>query len=213
MSGAEKTVSYTAPSERKLYFEYYFDPLNGKQPKTRAYAYTFTPPGDIALLTLGVVRPKDAKGFKLSPAPASTRVNSEGLTEDLYTVSNAKAGVPLSIRVSYSRPNWTPQKPKGAGGAAGPQGQTGGLPPQGAPLPQSAGGPTAAPPTDTGLLLIALAIAGGTIAILFQRRQHGQWAGNGHRRPPHAQPASGQRSRGGKARGAKARKGRGGSHR
>lgn len=213
MRGAEKTVSYTAPSERKLFFEYYFDPLKGEQPRTRSYTYTFTPPGDIVLLTLSVVRPKDATGFNLSPAPASTQVNNEGLTEDLYTVSNAQAGVPLSIRVSYSRPTWTPQKPKATAGAGGTQGQTGGLPPQGASVPQAAGGPTAAPSSETGLFFIALAIAGGTIAILFQGRQRRQWAGSGNGRPRRAQPSSGQRSQGGKARGAAARKGRAGSHR
>lgn len=213
MRGAVKTVSYTAPSERKLFFEYYFDPLKGKQPKTRSYTYAFTPPGDIALLTLSVVRPKDATGFKLSPAPASTQVNAEGLTEDLYTVSNARAGVPLSIRVSYSRPTWTPQKPKPAAGAAGAQGQASGLPPQGASVPGAAGGPTAARSGETGLILIALAIAGGTIALLLQGRQRGQWAGSGNGRPRRAQPSSGQRSQGGKSRGAAAGKGRGGSRR
>ena len=163
MRGQVQTVSYTAPSERKLFMEYYADPLKGRQPKVRSYTYTFDPPGDIAQLTIGVRQPKDAVGFRLDPAPLSTQVDNEGFTEALYRFSNVKAGTPIGIRVTYSRPTWAQQVPKGTGTGAAPTGQNAGQAGAGGTAPGQSGGTG-----NTALvILIAIIFSAGMVGVAF----------------------------------------------
>lgn len=152
VTGDIKNISFSAPTERELYMEYYMDPLSGERPDKREFTYTFTPPEDIQTLSVQVRQPADAEDFVLEPAPQQTVTDAEGASYLSYVFNDVKAGQPIDFAFSYTRPSWIP--PKQANGAA----------PTDASAAAGAGG-------DSNLLLWAVVGLLGVIAVMMYRNQ------------------------------------------
>jgi hypothetical protein len=103
-----KTIAFSAPTERELYMEYYVDPMDGERPDQRQFTYSFTPPDDIDRLSVQVKQPNDSEDFVLEPAPMQTLTDAAGFSYLTYVFNDVKAGEPIDINFSYSRPTWVP---------------------------------------------------------------------------------------------------------
>lgn len=169
--GGVKTVSYTVPSERNLYFEYYADLLEGRRPEKRDFTYRFVPPADISSLKLEFRQPKDATGFTMSPEPDQTRQDPNGDTFAVYALSDVARGKEMDFRIRYERPSWTPPVAKQSGGSGAGAGAGAG--PGGAPAPAPGAAPTGRTQTG-GVDVAAVAVAGvvvvGTLVLFMSRR-------------------------------------------
>ena len=108
VDGDMKTVTFSAPTQRQLFLEYYTDPFGGERPDIRQFTYSFLPPGDIGRLSVQVKQPKDAEGFVVEPAPQQTLTDAEGFSYLTYTFNEVKAGEPVDFSITYTRPTWEP---------------------------------------------------------------------------------------------------------
>ena len=158
VEGDTKTIAFSAPSQRDLFFEYYVDPFDGERPDLRQYTYSFLPPGDIGTLSVQIKQPKDAEGFAVEPAPQQTLTDSEGSSYLTYTFNEVKTGTPVDFSITYTRPTWEP--PVQAGNAA-------------APL-EAGGAQTGA--ASSNLLLWAIVGILAVVVVMMYRNQRSQKA-------------------------------------
>jgi hypothetical protein len=195
--GDASQVSFTAPSRRQLYLEYYTDLLAGKRPEDRNMTYQFTAPADIASLQLEVKQPKDAVGFKMYPEPTGTRTDAEGFTWAQYAQSDVAAGQTLAVTLDYSRPSWEPPFQAGAQSGSPGAGGDAAAPAPGGPVPGGTQGQ--APGSGSGTLnslaiLLAAVIVSGTVWMVFGRRSQTSSGGKGRSNGPSRK--NGKKSRG-----------------
>ncbi|HEY3317962.1 MAG TPA: hypothetical protein VGK50_06030 [Coriobacteriia bacterium] len=184
VTGDLESISYTAPSERQLYMEYYTDMLKGQRPTQRKMTYSFVAPADIADLQVSIRQPKDATGFTVTPNAASRQTDGDGFTLDTFGFQNVKAGQRYSFTFAYSRPTWTPPVTKAQNnGAQGGQGGAG---------QASAGQQPGGSQNSQLFALIAVAAFIGAFVMLLMRRPAPAAApasvkssakGKGHRKP------------------------------
>lgn len=158
--GDRTELTYTAEQTRNLFFEYYWDPFNGKVGE-KSFTFDYIPPFDINHLEIAVTAPKKASDFKLEPSAGNTSNSEEGLKVYNYAFDNVKKDQLISIKVSYMKNDPKPSFAKRTGtgpntadpNAVGQQSSTGGR-----------GRLTVI------LLLIFLLIAGGVMASYWRMK-------------------------------------------
>ena len=152
IEGDVKNISFTAPTQRDLYMEYYVDPYEGERPEQREFTYSFVPPGDIQTLQVQIKQPKDAENFAVEPAPQQSLSDAEGYVYLTYAFADVQAGVPVDFTVSYTRPTWVP-----------PAGEDADL--------ATSEGSTAAGSAGSNILLWAVVGILGVIVVMMYRNQ------------------------------------------
>lgn len=109
--GDHSELTYTAEQSRNLFFEYYWDPFNGKT-GDKSFAFDYTPAYDISHLEITVTEPKTATNFKLSPDSKNIATSNEGLKTHTYAFDNVVKNQPISINVSYTKTDNQTSVPK-----------------------------------------------------------------------------------------------------
>jgi len=98
--GDNTDVTYKVEESRNLFWEYYYDPFNGKV-GDKSFTFDYVPAYDVGHLEIQVTEPKTANGFKLNPASNAVGTSNEGLKTHSYTFDNIKKNQPITINASY----------------------------------------------------------------------------------------------------------------
>src|SRR5660397_288473 len=122
--GDYQTLSFLVESQRKVFFEYYYEAFPGF-PGTdplREFDFTFRPGFSVDALSLEVQEPMRAREFTLDPEFPSVTSDSQGLNYHVLTDSDVKVGDVQTVSISYSKddndPSVTPGSATGSGEAS-----------------------------------------------------------------------------------------------
>jgi len=98
-----------------FYVEYYYGSVSGAG--QRNLDFTFWPPYPVESLQLWVHEPARASDFALSPGPGEV-VEDQGSRQHGYTYTNVTPEQPLSLQMTYAKPDAQPSVSPSAAGAA-----------------------------------------------------------------------------------------------
>ncbi|MGE5507547.1 MAG: hypothetical protein ACM3RP_03510 [Chitinophagales bacterium] len=149
-----------------IYVEYYYDPFTSRSP--RQFTHVLNSIYPIDLLDVQVTEPKGATGFKLSPpGAASLPPDQQGFTTWRYLLNNVPAG-PKPFAVTYQRATDAPSiaPPPEEKGASGSSAGSSGGGATGTSAGQAAPPPSLRQGNQSGLFLLAVALAGAILLLV-----------------------------------------------
>lgn len=109
-------LTYQVDSARNLFFEYYWDPFDGKTTGSKEFVYEFKAPYNIKNLNIQIREPvKGVKDFKVEPASSNVSSDQEGAKIHVYSFNNVAAGQTFTFKANYNKTEAGVDKPKPAG--------------------------------------------------------------------------------------------------
>ncbi len=146
--GDYQALTYEVEAQKTIFLEYYYDAFPAGTPE-RAFDFQYRPGFSVANTTIEVQEPLRSSGFTVDPPLPKTSKDSEGLSYHLQDYADLPMDEPLSVKVSYSKPDANPSvKPKDDGAA-----------PSGSPAAAGAGS------NNTALFAVLATLAFGTLVI------------------------------------------------
>jgi hypothetical protein len=102
--GDYQSITYPVEKEHTVFLEYYYQAFSPTATK-RLFTFTFHPGFPANSLEMSIQEPLRATGFKLSPAFPKTTTDQQGMTNYVKDFSGVAPGKPISVKVSYSKPD------------------------------------------------------------------------------------------------------------
>lgn len=127
--GDYQSITYSVEKEHKVFLEYYYQAFSPTATK-RKFTFTFHPGFPVNSLSMSMQKPLRATGFKLTPDFPQTTTDPQGLTNYVNDFSGVTPGKPISVKVSYSKPDHktsVPPKDNSAQGGASSTSSGGGI--------------------------------------------------------------------------------------